>query len=175
MSTHAPTAPAEKPSATTVPTSTQGVTLNAAFAGVRRVPAAGQRAEQQYAPGSPQRGDAEGPAEVDGGRKDRNPADHRRTRDPHRQDEQLGDAARSRARAGRVPSRAVPNTFSRRLPPRAAARREWCGLAVGRPRRGAPARRRAARHHLAPHDQRRDDARAVEDGVPVRDRCRLAR
>ena len=44
------------------------------------------------------------------------------------------------------------------------------GVAVGRSRRGAAQGRRAARHDLARDDQRRDDARAGEDGVPVGDR-----
>ena len=38
MSTHAPTSPAEKHSSATAPPAGSGVTLQAAFAGVRRVP-----------------------------------------------------------------------------------------------------------------------------------------
>src|SRR4029078_8924513 len=73
MSTHAPTSPAEKQSTSMAPPSGHGVTLHAAFAGVRRVPAgacargppasaaAGRVPEpinepiNSYAPGTPQR------------------------------------------------------------------------------------------------------------------------
>ena len=43
-------------------------------------------------------------------------------------------------------------------------------VAVRGSRGGLPQGRRAADHDLARHDQRRDDARPVEDGVPGRDR-----
>ena len=56
----------------------QGVTLNAAFAGIRRVPQPVNEPNKTYAPGIAREGGAEGPAEVDGGREDRHPADHRR-------------------------------------------------------------------------------------------------
>ena len=46
-------------------------------------------------------------------------------------------------------------------------------LGLGRPGRRDPARRGAPRDELAFHDRGRDDARAVEDGVPGRDRCGL--
>lgn len=55
MSTHAPTSPAEKHSTATVPPSGHGITLNAAFAGVRRVPTPVNEPNHTYAPGTPQR------------------------------------------------------------------------------------------------------------------------
>ena len=55
MSTHAPTSPAEKHSTATPPPSGHGVTLNAAFAGVRRVPAPVNEPINSYAAGTPQR------------------------------------------------------------------------------------------------------------------------
>src|SRR4026207_1537779 len=54
MSTHAPTSPAEKPATSTAPPP-GGVTLNAAFAGVRRVPEPVNEPINSYAPGTPQR------------------------------------------------------------------------------------------------------------------------
>jgi 1-pyrroline-5-carboxylate dehydrogenase len=55
MSTHAPTSPAEKHSTATAPPSGQGVTLHAAFAGVRRVPQPINEPINSYAPGTPPR------------------------------------------------------------------------------------------------------------------------
>jgi 1-pyrroline-5-carboxylate dehydrogenase len=55
MSTHAPTSPAEQQSDAMAPPSGQGVTLNAAFAGVRRVPVPVNEPNKMYAPGSPER------------------------------------------------------------------------------------------------------------------------
>src|SRR3954466_1364073 len=55
MSTHAPSSPAEKHSPATAPPAGQGVTLHAAFAGVRRVPQPVNEAINSYAPGTPQR------------------------------------------------------------------------------------------------------------------------
>src|SRR6266540_5679238 len=55
MSTHAPTSPAEKHSTAMAPPSGHGVTLNAAFAGVRRVPEPVNEPNHTYAPGTPQR------------------------------------------------------------------------------------------------------------------------
>jgi 1-pyrroline-5-carboxylate dehydrogenase len=55
MSTHAPTSPAEQHSAATAPPSGDRVTLNAAFAGVRRVPQPVNEPNKTYAPGSPER------------------------------------------------------------------------------------------------------------------------
>jgi 1-pyrroline-5-carboxylate dehydrogenase len=55
MSTHAPTSPAEKPATSTAPPSGHGVTLSAAFAGVRRVPEPVNEPINSYAPGTPQR------------------------------------------------------------------------------------------------------------------------
>src|SRR5215471_17003899 len=54
MSSHAPTSPAEKSSAAAPPTG-HGLTLNAAFAGVRRVPQPVNEPNHTYAPGTPQR------------------------------------------------------------------------------------------------------------------------
>ena len=97
----------------------QGVTLSAAFAGVRRVPQPVNEPNHTYAPGTPAARRAEGAPQVDGGREDRHPADHRRARDPHRQrTETVGDAARSRARARPSTTSPVPSTSSRRSPPR---------------------------------------------------------
>src|SRR5436190_16062632 len=55
MSTHAPTSPAEKHSTAMAPPAGQGVSLHAAFAGVRRVPPPVNEPINSYAPGSPQR------------------------------------------------------------------------------------------------------------------------
>src|SRR3954463_14397083 len=55
MSTHAPTSPEEKHSNVMAPPSGQGVTLHAAFAGVRRVPQPINEPINSYAPGTPQR------------------------------------------------------------------------------------------------------------------------
>src|SRR6187551_3470999 len=55
MSTHAPTSPAEKHSTAPPPPAGHGVTLNAAFAGVRRVPAPVNEPINSYAAGTPQR------------------------------------------------------------------------------------------------------------------------
>src|SRR6185436_16260084 len=78
----------------------------------------------------------------------------------------------SRARARPVPSgrpRAHPAGHRRRggRAPRVVR------VALGRSRRRAAARRRAPRHDLALDDERGDDARPVEDGVPVGDRRRV--
>src|SRR5258708_2765146 len=55
MSTHAPSSPAEKPSAAAAPPAGDRVTLDAAFAGVRRVPQPTNEPTKSYAPGSPER------------------------------------------------------------------------------------------------------------------------
>ena len=55
MSTHAPTSPAEEHSDVTAGPPSQSVTLNAAFAGVRRVPAPVNEPTRHYLPGSPER------------------------------------------------------------------------------------------------------------------------
>ena len=54
MSTQAPPSPNEKPT-TVTPSSGQGVTLNAAFAGIRRVPEPVNEPNYTYAPGTPAR------------------------------------------------------------------------------------------------------------------------
>src|SRR5262245_52669810 len=55
MSTQAPTSPADKPSTAVPPSAGHGVTLHAAFAGVRRVPQPVNEPNHTYAPGTPQR------------------------------------------------------------------------------------------------------------------------
>jgi 1-pyrroline-5-carboxylate dehydrogenase len=55
MSTHAPTSPAELHSTAMKAPAGHGVTLNAAFAGVRRVPVPINEPNRSYAPGSPER------------------------------------------------------------------------------------------------------------------------
>src|SRR5258708_5354860 len=55
MSTHAPTAPAEKQSTATALPSQAPVKLEPAFAGVRPVPTPGNQPIKSYAPGSPER------------------------------------------------------------------------------------------------------------------------
>ena len=122
MSTHAPVAPAEQPShkaqAANAPRQT-GCGLR------RRTPRAGsrQRADQVLRARFARARGAEGAPHVDGGGEDRHPADHRRQGDPDRPHREVGDAARSPARARRVPHRG-PGTRrsrrSRRRPPRAA-------------------------------------------------------
>src|SRR5436305_10727723 len=52
MSTHAPTSPAEKHSTAMAPPSGQGVRLDAAFAGARRVPPPVNEPINSYAPGT---------------------------------------------------------------------------------------------------------------------------
>jgi 1-pyrroline-5-carboxylate dehydrogenase len=54
MSTHAPAAPAEKPATPAAPSQTS-LKLDAAFAGVRRVPTPVNEPTRSYAPGSPER------------------------------------------------------------------------------------------------------------------------
>ena len=143
--------------------------------GLRRHPPrarTGQRAQPHLRARLARARRAQGAAGVDGGGEDRDPARDRRQGDSHRHDRESRDAARPPARAGRVSpgrpgARPAGDRRRRRSAPRVG------GLAVGRPRRRRAARRRAARHVLAPDDQRRDDARPVEDGVPGRDRRRL--
>ena len=162
----------------TAPSSTPAATSDTSAAPrTRRLPASGacptdQRPQPHLRAGLAGTRRAEGAAEVDGGREDRHPARHRRQGDPHRHDREVGDAARPRARAGRLPqgrprARAAGDCRRRRGAPRVGE------LALGRSRRRLPARRRAAGHDLALDDQRRDDARPVEDGVPGRDRRRV--
>jgi 1-pyrroline-5-carboxylate dehydrogenase len=55
MSTHAPTAPAEKHSTASAPPAPGTVKLDAAFAGVKRVPTPVNEPTKSYAPGSPER------------------------------------------------------------------------------------------------------------------------
>ena len=55
MSTHAPTAPAEKHSTATAQPAPTPIKLDAAFAGVRRVPPPVNEPTKSYAPGSPER------------------------------------------------------------------------------------------------------------------------
>src|SRR5512141_1204817 len=55
MSTHAPTSPAEQHDDVKARPSGRQVTLNAAFAGVRRVPQPVNEPNKAYAPGSPER------------------------------------------------------------------------------------------------------------------------
>jgi len=55
MSTHAPTSPAEKQSNAMASPAGNGVTLTAAFAGIRRVPEPVNEPNYTYAPGTPQR------------------------------------------------------------------------------------------------------------------------
>ena len=57
MSTQAPTSPAEKQSNVTAPSPGGGVTFNAAFAGIRRVPEPVNEPNYTYAPGTPARAD----------------------------------------------------------------------------------------------------------------------
>ena len=108
--------------------------LDAAFAGVRRVPEPVNDPNRTYAPGSPERAELKARLAVDGGRAARHPAGHRRQGDPHRPDRAVGDAARSPARARRLPPRRTRSTCSRRSP--------------RPPRRGASGR--AGRGRIAP-------------------------
>src|SRR5258708_40187055 len=55
MATQAPASPAEKPSSVPAPVSGHDVTLNAAFAGIRRVPPPVNEPNKTYAPGSPEK------------------------------------------------------------------------------------------------------------------------
>ena len=134
------------------------------------VPAAVNEPVRSYAPGSPERAELKARARVDGAGAHRDSRRHRRRAHPDRPDSStsvmphdhghvLADWHTRHARAGRAGDR-------RRR--RGAAR--VGELAVGGSRGGVPQGRRAARDDLAQHDQRRDDARPVEDGVPGRDR-----
>ena len=125
------------------------------------------------APGSPERAELKARLASMAAERDRHPAHHRRQGDPHRQHRQGGDAAQARARAGARGTRPAPER--RRQAVDAAPRRasRVGQLAVRGPRRGVPQRRRAARHHLARHAQRRDHAGPVEDRLSGGNRRRL--
>ena len=114
---------------------------------------------------------AQGAPEGDGGRNRRHAAVHRRQGNPLRRHREVGDAARSPARARSLPQghRAARRAGDRgrRGRPR---RMEQLGVRGSRGR--DPQGRRAADDDLARHDQRRDDARAVQDRVPGGDRRR---
>ena len=145
--------------------------------GVRRHPpraAADQRAEQVVRARLARARGAEGAAESDGGRAHRYPAGDRRQGSADGAHRAGGDAARSQARARRLsPRRTRARAAGHRRGRRGAAR--VGKLAMGRPRRGAAARGRTAGDDVAGDDQCGDDAGPVEDGVPGRDRCGLAR
>ena len=115
---------------------------------------------------------AQSAAEDDGGREDRDPHHHRRQGDSHRTDGEDRHAARSPARARRVPPRGsgARAAGDRRIGGRAS---RVGGVGLGGSGRGDSAGRGAPRHFVAPDDQRGDDAWPVEDGDAGRDRCRL--
>ncbi len=97
------------------------------------------------------------------------PAHHRRARGRKRRRRPGRDAARPRARArplaeGRRRARGAGDRGGGGGAPRVVA------LALGGPRGRVPAGGGAARHHLAGHGQRGDDAGTVEDRLPGRDR-----
>ena len=150
------------------------VTLDAAFAGVRRVPQAVNEPDQVLRARLARARGAQGAPRHDGRREDRHPAHHRRQGDPHRANREVRDAARSRARARRVPRR---GTRTRRAGDRRGRGRpaRVGQLAVGGSRRRLPARRRAARHDVARDAQRRDDARASRRRCSRRRSTRRAR
>ena len=141
------TAPNTAPATAAAPDSS-APTLNAAFAGVRRVPQPINDPEPDVCARFAGTRRAQGAAEVDGGGEDRDPDRHRRQGDPHRQHREIGHAARSPARAGGVSpggprARPAGDCRGRRGAPRMGE------LGLGGSRRRRPARRRAARHDLA--------------------------
>ena len=136
------------------------------------VPAAVNEPVRSYAPGHARTGRSRGAARLDVAGALRDPDRHRRRADPDRPARHRRDAARPRARAGGLaPRHARAGRQGHRGGHRGAAR--VGELAVGGPRRGVPQGRRAAVDDLAVDDQRRHDARPVEDGPPGRDRFGL--
>ena len=144
---------------------------NASFNGHRRVPLPSTNRSVATRPASPERASLKARLQSDGGRDDRHPA--------------RSSAARRSAPAtpaasvmphdhshvlGRLSQGQPSSTSCRRSTRRARRAREWAQLGVRRSRGGPAQGRRAADDHVARHDQRRDDARPVEDGVPGRDR-----
>ena len=108
---------------------------------------------------------AEGASRDDGGGEDRDSARHWRPRDSHGAHREIGDAARSCARArrishGRTGARAASDRRGGR-----GATRVGC-LALGRARGCDPPRGGTARHDVAADHQCRHHAGAVEDRVP---------
>ncbi len=133
--------------------------------------AARQRTDQILRAGLARTRLAQGPPQDHGGRNRRHAADHRRQGNPHRRHRLVGDAARSRARARHL-SQGDREARRRRDRGRRGGPRRVVQLGVRGSRRRDPQGRRTADHDLARHDQRRDDARAVEDRVPGGDRRR---
>ena len=146
---HAPAAPARTPSRRSPTGQRARPDSTRRFAGVRRVPQPVNEPIKSYAPGSPERAELKARLKsmaaekidiplIIGGKEIRT-GTHR----------EVGDAARSRARAGRVPprrARARPagDRRRRRRAPRVGGW-PWEDRAAR-----APARRRAPRHDLAP-------------------------
>ena len=143
--------------------------LDAAFAGVRRVPEPINDPNRSYAPGTPERAELKARLKamaaerieiplIIGGKEIRTGRTAQAVM-PHDHSHVLADYHLADADA-----RAAGDRRLRRGAPRVGE------LAVGRSRRGHPARGGAAGDQLAPDDRRGDDARTVEDGVPGGDR-----
>jgi hypothetical protein len=141
----------------------------ASFAGIPRVPTPVNDPNKSYLPWSPERAALKARLAEMSGRADRDSAHHRRRGDPHRTAAPGGDAARPRARAGRL-ARCRERARAARHPGRPPRARGSGVVGVARARGRLHPRRRAARHHVARHHQRRHHARAVEDGVSGRNR-----
>ena len=169
MSTHASLAPAEQPASSTSPTTGAPAALEAAFAGVRRVPAAVNEPVRSYAPGSAERAElkdrlAKMAAEkvdipiIIGGKE---------IRTGHTQKSVMPHDHRHVLAEYHV---AGPEHVEQAIAAATAARREWASWPWEDRAAVDPPRRRAARHDVALDAQRGDDAGPVEDGVPGGDR-----
>ncbi len=84
--------------------------MAADFSGIRKVLPARQRTDPQLRARHARTRRGQGAAGVDGRRARRDPAGHRRQGGPHRRPRAIGDAARPRPRAGRLPPRPGPRT-----------------------------------------------------------------
>ena len=123
MSTHVPLSPPRRLHSSTAPPRGKAVSR-----GVRRSPArarAGQRAQSTYAPGSPARARSQSPPQVDGRRKDRHSAHHRRQGNPHRQARTRRSMPHDHGHVLAEYHLAGPEHIQQAIAAAAAARREW--------------------------------------------------
>ena len=167
MATPTSTVPTTAPNKQDTPAASS--TPMAAFGGVRRVPQPINDPNRSYAPGSPERAElkarlkAMAAEKIDiplviGGRRSA-PGRTAQAVMPHDHKHVLADY-----------HLAGPEHVQQAIAAAADGAARVGKLALGRSRRGAAACRRTARDDVALDHQCRDDARAVEDGVPGRDR-----